>query len=106
MSKPKTTSGGGQYKEPVIEEARRVFGTNSFTYAEVHHFVSGYNRPIHADLINSGDVKRVPTPRGYIHHSLVSGDVRFYTTSLGLYKFKREDPANDVWTYDVEFEEL
>jgi hypothetical protein len=106
MSKPKPTSGGGNYKAPIIDKAKEVFGENNFTFAEAKTKVSGYNRQIQADLLNSGDLKRVKIKTGAVHYSLVSGEVRFYSESLGLYKFKHENPDGDELTNQVGFEEL
>jgi hypothetical protein len=91
MSRPKITSGGGNYKVPVIDEAKKVFGKNPLTLAEARTFVSGYTIQIQNDLIASGDLIRVPTTSGYVHNSLVSGLITFYSSSPGLYKFKYEN---------------
>jgi len=84
----KPTSGGGSYKKLVIIEAKNTFRTDPFTCAEARTLVSGYTIQIQNDLVNSGDLKKVTTTSGYVHHSLVSGDIRFYSSSPGLYQFK------------------
>jgi hypothetical protein len=89
------TRGGGKDKEPVKEKAQEVFGTKPFTYAEGHKFVSGYTRQIQTDLLNSMDLKIVPTPKGYIYNSLLSGPISFYGTSPKLYVFIQKNGTDD-----------
>jgi hypothetical protein len=91
MSKPKVTSGGGQYKEPVIVEAKRVFGIVIFTFADACTLVSGYCRTIQSDLVSSGKLKKVKTKSGEIYHAWISGDIRVYAGSPAFYKFVNEN---------------
>jgi len=104
MSKPKVTSGGGQYKEPVIVEARKVFGAVIFTFADACHLVSGYCRQIQSDLVNSGELIIVKTKPGGIYHSWVSGDIRVYSSSPIFYKFKHENQSDDDGKGNVVYE--
>jgi hypothetical protein len=83
----KSTRGGGKDNEPVIIEAKKLFGTGLFTFAEAKVLVSGYTRKIQTHLLNSTDLKTVPTPSGYAHMSLISGVVTIYGTSPKLYQF-------------------
>jgi hypothetical protein len=104
MSRPKPTSGGGKYKEPIIITAKEVFGTKKFTYAEAKKFVIGYTRQIQADLVNSGDLKKVIMTTGDVHHSLLSGDIKSYSKSFRLYQFRHEDRTKNGWTHDEDIE--
>jgi len=104
MSKPKVTSGGGQYKDPVIVEAKRVFGITLFTFADACHLVSGYCRQIQSDLVNSGELNKVKTKPGEIYHSWISGDIRVYSSSPTFYKFKHENRSDEDGKRNMVFE--
>jgi hypothetical protein len=84
MSKSKVTSGGGNYKKPVVIEAKKVFGTKPFTLAIGSTMVSGYCTQIQTDLINSGDLELVTTS-GIVE--LYEGSIMRYGISPKIVKF-------------------
>jgi hypothetical protein len=83
----KATRGGGKDNELVIIEANRVFETKLFTFAEAHTFVSGWDRPLQTNLLNSGELKTVKVPSGYVHNSRLSGAYTIYASYPKLYAF-------------------
>jgi hypothetical protein len=76
-----TTRGGGAHKKPVIDSAKEIFAYTPFTLAHAVALVSGFNRSICIDLVQTGEVMEV----------FVSGHSKEYSPYPKWYRFSNKE---------------